>query len=346
MPNSVSPLLIFAAVALVALMMFMASRRLGPSGTTRGTTSSGAEHPTQGRASTSPQAAGVRPRIQDATSWGYQLQKLNVARAADSTFDVLVVDYSRDGSQQGALKPAEIERLRTKPDGSRRLVLAYLSVGEAESYRYYWNSAWQKDKPDWLLGENPEWEENYSVCFWQPGWQRLMCGGPDAYLDRILAAGFDGIYLDKCDVYEDLQKHFRRVAKSRPDIEGDMVDFVRSLSAYAKAKDPAFVVVMQNAEQLLAAPELRAAIDGVAKEELLYGLDGPQKRNAKGDIDEARRLLDLARSAGKAVLVVEYLQDSAKIAEAAETIARLGYVLYVAPKDRELDRLNEASLWV
>lgn len=282
--------------------------------------------------------------LAQATSWGYQLQNLDLARAAASPFDVLVVDYSRDGSAEKALRTKDLDKLRQKPGGGRRRqVLAYLSIGEAESYRYYWDLAWETAKPDWLLSENPDWDENYAVCFWDPGWQRLMCGTADSYLDKIIAAGFDGVYLDKCDVFEDLERREKKAAKSRADLEGDMVRFVVDLTRYAKSKAPGFLVVMQNAENLLEHEALRMSIDAIAKEELLYGLSGSQRKNAKGEIAEARKLLDRAKSAGKPVFVVEYLDDPAKIAEAARHTDEAGYVLYIAPKDRELDRLNYES---
>ncbi len=278
--------------------------------------------------------------LANATSWGYQLQKFDLAHAAAAPFDLLVVDYSRDGSDETALRANDLDRLKQKPNGERRRVLAYLSIGEAESYRYYWDPSWKTAKPDWLLSENPDWDENFAVCFWDPGWQRLMCGTAQSYLDKIIAAGFDGVYLDKCDVFEDLEDREKKAAKTRPDLEGDMVRFVVDLTRHAKSKAPGFLVVMQNAENLLEHEALRMSIDAVAKEELLYGLNGPQRKNAKAEVAEARKFLDLAKSAGKPVFVVEYLDDPAKIAEAARYTADAGYVLYIAPKDRELDRLN------
>ncbi len=285
-----------------------------------------------------------RDALLAARSWGYQLQKLDIRRAASSPFDVLVIDYSRDGSDERALKPAEIARLKARPEGASRLVLAYLSIGEAESYRYYWDNRWTAERPRWLLSENPDWRENYAVCFWDTDWQRVICGSPSSYLDKIVAAGFDGVYLDKCDVFEDIERRERKAARARSDLERDMVDFVVRLSAHARTLKPDFLVVMQNAEPLLEHEALLAAIDGAAKEELLYGLAGPQRRNAKDEITFARRALDRVKRAGKAVLVVEYLDDEAKIAEAARYSAEAAFNLYIAPKDRELDRLNYVVL--
>lgn len=275
-------------------------------------------------------------------SWGYQLQRLNLKRAAASPFDLIVIDYSKDGSDDGALAPDEVAALQAKADGGKRTVLSYLSIGEAESYRFYWDPSWKTAPPAWLLGENPDWEENYAVRFWDEGWQTLVFGNFDAYLDKIIDAGFDGVYLDKCDVYEDLQRSFKDVAKSRRDIAGDMVDFVARLAAYAKERKPGFMIVMQNAEELVNRPKLLAAIDGIAKEELVFGQDGPEKRNMQDDIDDTTKNLAKARDAGKLVLVVEYLNNGAKVAEAAQYAGGHGFVLYVADKSRELDKLNDA----
>lgn len=290
-----------------------------------------------------PQARGLMS-LSQAQSWGYQLQHIDLKRAEASPFDMLVIDYTKDGSDESALKPAELERLKRKPDGSRRLVICYVSIGEAESYRSYWQKDWKRNKPKWLLGENPEWKENYSVCFWEPEWQQLFCGAPDAYIDRIMAQGFDGIYLDKCDVTEDLREHFKQVARSRPGMDKDMISFVQRISSYTKSKNPNFAIIMQNAEPLLEHADLRRAIDAVAKEELLFGLDRPEKPNTRDEISWSRERLDLMKRDGKPVFVVEYLDNRARIAEAAAEIKKLGYVLFISPKDRELAKLNYVTL--
>ncbi len=283
-------------------------------------------------------------RLADARSWGYQLQHIDLKRAEASPFDMLVIDYSKDGSEEGALKAAELERLKRKPDGSRRLVICYVSIGEAESYRSYWQKDWKRNKPKWLLGENPEWKENYAVCFWEPEWQQLFCGSPDAYMDKIMAQGFDGIYLDKCDVTEDLREHFKQVARSRPSMDKDMIGFVQRISSYTKAKNPNFSIIMQNAEPLLEHAELRRAIDAVGKEELLFGLDRPEKPNTRDEITWSRERLNMLKREGKPIFCVEYLDNRARIAEAAAEMKRLGYVLFISPKDRELAKLNYVTL--
>jgi cysteinyl-tRNA synthetase, unknown class len=273
-------------------------------------------------------------------SWGYQLQKVKINDVANSPFDMMVVDYSKDGSHEAAFTPEEIARMRAKPDGSTRLVISYMSIGEAEDYRYYWNPEWAKTKPDWLLDENPEWKGNYPVCFWDTEWQGVFYGNPDAYMDRIIDAGFDGVYLDKCDVFEDLKDRNRKVAATRRDLEGDMISFISRLYYYAKARNPNFAVIMQNAEILLEQESLREVIDGVAKESLLYGLPGPEKPNPKDEVVFAKQALDLALNADRTVFVVEYLNADDKVRSALQTVDGYGYIGTVSPKNRDLAALN------
>ena len=115
-------------------------------------------------------------------------------------YDLLILDlFVEDGT---ALMFEELERLKQKPGGARRLVLAYLSIGEAEAYRDYWEASWDDDPPEWLLEENVDWEENYAIEYWNPAWHEILLQGEDAYLERVLRAGFDGVYLDRIDAYE------------------------------------------------------------------------------------------------------------------------------------------------
>ena len=274
------------------------------------------------------------------STWGYQLQKVNTKAVAASSFDLIVIDYSKDGSDAQAFTPGDVARMKAKPDGSRRQVVAYMSIGEAENYRYYWDASWATAKPTWLLDENPDWKENFSVCYWDPKWQQTFCGNPSAYLDKIIAAGFDGVYLDKCDVFEDLEARNKAIAAGRPDLQGDMIAFIARLSQYAKTRKPSFVVIMQNAEVLLEQEPLLDAIDGVAKESLLYGEPGPEKPNAPDEVSTARELLDIAKNVGRTVFVVEYLNDAAKCRQATATLDACGYISTISAKSRALDHLN------
>ena len=63
---------------------------------------------------------------------------------------MIVLDLSLNDSELRFVTPAECERLKVKPDGSQRLVLAYLSVGEVDTKRWYWPSEWLLNPPAWV----------------------------------------------------------------------------------------------------------------------------------------------------------------------------------------------------
>jgi cysteinyl-tRNA synthetase, unknown class len=274
-----------------------------------------------------------------ARSWGYQLQNARSDRIA-ANIDLLVIDAQRPSGMQRVLTRDEVERFRTRPDGRRRIVLAYLSIGEAESYRPYWWSYWRLFGPSWLGPENKDWKGNFRVRFWDAGWRLIILKPSPSLLDRgidlvwpqrrpaldqILEAGFDGVYLDRVDAFYEWQKE-------RPDAERAMQAFVAEISDYAKRRQPGFLVVPQNAEELLASANYRRKIDGIAKEDLLFGADHSGNANKPDDVAESIRLLNLARADRLPVFLVEYLAAADKRQQAAARARSLGYTLQFADR--------------
>lgn len=118
----------------------------------------------------------------------------------NTNYDVILIDlFFNDGQQ---FTSEEILKLKTKANGSGRLVLAYMSIGEAEEYRFYWQKAWKNTNPLWLDKENQDWKGNFKVKYWNADWQKIILGSENAYLDKILNANFDGVYLDIIDGFE------------------------------------------------------------------------------------------------------------------------------------------------
>ncbi|MBK9983573.1 MAG: endo alpha-1,4 polygalactosaminidase [Saprospiraceae bacterium] len=127
--------------------------------------------------------------------------KISFINAVTSTnYDLLIMDlFFNDGS---AFTASEIAQLKNKANGGKRLVISYMSIGEAENYRYYWKSAWNANKPVWLDAENPNWAGNFKVKYWNTEWQNIIYGNDNSYLKKILDADFDGAYLDLIDAFE------------------------------------------------------------------------------------------------------------------------------------------------
>jgi cysteinyl-tRNA synthetase, unknown class len=117
-----------------------------------------------------------------------------------TNYDLVLMDlFWTDDSPFSA---AEVQQLRAKANGGQRLLVSYMSIGEAEDYRYYWDKDWKLGNPDWLGKENSNWKGNYKVHFWESGWQDIIYGNGSSYLQKILDAGFDGAYLDIIDAFE------------------------------------------------------------------------------------------------------------------------------------------------
>jgi cysteinyl-tRNA synthetase, unknown class len=259
---------------------------------------------------------GKRP-LYAAKSWHYQLDKGDLDTLAKIKADAMVIDYATGGGK-APLTAADVARLKIGPDGKKRFVIAYLSVGEAEQYRFYFREEWKTDPPEWLGAENCQWPGAHKVTFWHDSWKDIVWRGRKSYLKRIVDAGFDGVYLDRVDIYDQYQ--------DRPTARDDMIQFVTDLSATAKKLKPGFFVIPQNADDLLNEPEYRAVVDGLGREDLLYGAHETGKRNPSNEISEAQQRLNLLLWEWKPVFAVEYLQTTPAIDAARKEMLSRGLV--------------------
>ncbi len=298
-------------------------------------------------AAPTPRAAPARtaPVAQEAvarttvSSWAYQLADIEPAKIAQLSVDLCVIDYSADGEDATAFKPADTQRMKTRPDGGRKRLISYMSIGEAEDYRYYWQKSWETvaTRPAWLDDLNPDWEGNYKVRYWDPAWQAVIMGSPQSYLDKIIAAGFDGVHLDIVDAFE----YWRDDKPERPTAAADMIAFVTSIARYARAKRPDFWIVPQNGEALLEDAAYRRIISAQAKEDIFYGQDGDGKPNNKGAVDDCLGYLAYAREAGLPILAIEYLKDGKKVGDAQAKLASVGCTPTFGPRDLKTINLKQ-----
>lgn len=283
------------------------------------------------------QAQRRRAAMADVKSWAIQLRFLDRAALAASPFDLVVIDHAPHPKKDVEIPftPEQIAPLKVKADGKRRVVLAYLSMGEAERYRYYWKPEWDapETRPKWLGLENPRWPGDYLVQFADPDWQAVIFGSTESFLDRILAAGFDGVYLDRVDAFQD-----EHVPSGSEDA---MAGFVQRLADHAHRVNPDFLIVMQNAEELASSKSLLSRLDGLAKEDLLYGFDNNEALNPAQMVTDTVGNLRKAKRAGIKILVLEYARTADAIAATQRLAQREGFVLHIT--DRMLGVLSPVS---
>lgn len=286
----------------------------------------------------------------------------------NSSFHWLVIEPSVDGDAASEFSFDDVQRLRTEGPCGGKIVLAYLSVGEAEDYRDYWNPAWVSGDegppiagaaPAWLGPSNPNFGGNYKVRYWDAGWQALILGTPDGPtktpLDRIIDAGFDGVYLDIIDAYEYWSSDEGGNELSREVARARMIEWVITIAEYARVRRGAenFLVFPQNAEDIIRDDEYEldalsndyfAAIDGIGIEDLFY--DETQKQPAE-DVDYRMEQLVEYRDRDKIVLVTDYVVDAAtsagksdgRVADFYTQTLDAGFLPYAALQDRDLNEI-------
>lgn len=142
------------------------------------------------------------------------------------------------------------------------------------------------------------------------------------------------------------------------DYREEMRRFVQLISTFAHRKQPDFVVVAENALELLTkvdpvddtrkspAQTYIRSIDGVLQDALFFGAP----KFGKPTPDERRHALlsltDLAKANGLKVLVVDYVKDRKGIQESFRSNAAKGYASFAAPgRGMELNHLPAYADW-
>lgn len=255
--------------------------------------------------------------------------------AKDAPYEAQIYVVDVDDSQ---LTASQLETLTAQ--GKR--VYSYLSIGEAENYRDYWQG-WKPGAPEFVLHENPDWQGNYLVKFWEPVWQQIIF----ERVKEIARLGYSGVYLDIVDAYRHagVQKAY---AGTKPQLRKEMEDFVIRLSQVAKSINPGFHVIPQNAVQLAVKENdeeqanLRylQAIDGFGIEDLWYA-DDEVSDWTKWDVAP----LKVAQKYGKFVLATSYPTESLKQKIFVRKALKEGFIPFVGnrslSKKEKVDAINQ-----
>lgn len=257
----------------------------------------------------------------------FQLQKAAFPKLEALPFKVAVLDM--DDAQ---LSCKEIQALKEQG----KTIISYVSIGEAEDYRDYWKQGgWDKARPDFLLKENPEWKGNFNVKFWDEHWQQIIFDR----IAKVVEKGYDGVYLDIVDGYT-VKQVIEAWGGKPQDLREEMIDFVLAISKHAKALNPDFKIVPQNAVGLLSttddidldaplSPNMRYlnAIDGVGKEDTWFDDD----KRAEWTAYDVRHL-ENAINAGKFVLAIDYPTKDAHQREFIREAIEAGYIPFIGTR--------------
>ena len=199
-------------------------------------------------------------RLHAARTWMYQLQGLEnktaVARLAATEYPLLVIEPGHNFKEFPHDTRAMLRALRYTPTGKKRLILAYVDIGQAEDYRDYWRPDWvpptrtAPGKPDFMITIDPDgWSGNYPVAFWRAAWKNLWMK-PSGIVPTLAHMGFDGLYLDWVEAYDD---EFVMAAAETEGVEpaGAMIELIEELGRAGRKVIPDFLIIPQNAPYLI-----------------------------------------------------------------------------------------------
>ncbi len=232
------------------------------------------------------------PDLNEIESWGYQIQGLSedgaVEKLVESDYDMLVLEPTRTDKDESEFDTkGMVDKLKATSgsnDANRKLIIAYIDIGQAEDWRWYWDwtLGWEDEKPsDWpdfiVTKDADGWEGNYTVKFWDEAWKNITIYGVESseedynsIIDEVINDGFDGIYLDWVEAFEDAD--VLEVAEEEGiDAQEEMIKFIGEMRTYARKRNPDFVIIQQNGSYLCDEKDHAFdVVDGIAQEGVWY----------------------------------------------------------------------------
>ncbi|NOR62686.1 MAG: hypothetical protein GQ535_09370 [Rhodobacteraceae bacterium] len=222
---------------------------------------------------------------------GFSLEGRRLRQISDSGYQMVVIEpiYTEAENTDYPIE-ATLARLHQKP----RIVLAYIDIGQAEEWRTYWQPNWRIGAPAWIVANDPDgWEGNYPVAYWHPEWKQIWLGQNGLIAD-LARRGFDGVYLDWVEAYSD-ESVISAARRDGKNPRREMIRFVAQIGQAGRAVSPGFIVVAQNAAELVADRGYARSIDGLAQEQVWF--DGAASNRPAGDCPLPATEADIETSA-------------------------------------------------
>lgn len=259
---------------------------------------------------------GDSQKIDELEGWGYQLQnyrgEYSLERIIKSDKKLWVIDAY---SEEGLFSREDIATLKKD-----KVITSYFSIGEAEDYRPYFKSIDKK----LLLPENPNWPGNFPVKYWDPAWRKVI----DVYLDKIIKAGFDGVYLDIVDAF-DYYEDKKVKAKL-------MFDLIKHIREYAHGKTKNFYIFQQNATSLISyldnPSELKGVVDALGVESVFFRGDKLMNNSYRPD-KYILGYIHQYQTIGIPVFSIEYINQKSLIQKYCEVSAKEKVIPLAAEKN-------------
>ena len=124
----------------------------------------------------------------------------------------MIEDISRTNYDIVILKPLfhdkvrftkeEINSLKLKKNGAKRLIIAEMNLSEISPKDYYWQKEWQEASPSWFKRKSFVEQDSMIVEYWNPTWRTTL----SHHFKSILDIGFDGVWFTGSENYKYFEK--------------------------------------------------------------------------------------------------------------------------------------------
>ncbi len=131
--------------------------------------------------------------IIDNSQYNSKAQELKDIR--NNNYDIIVINpFFRKNI---VFSKQEIEQMKIKKIGGKRLILAYFNMSVINDEMYFWKRDWKLSHPIWIRLLSPFSKEDYVVEYWAKEWHNII----NEYTQSVMRLGFDGILIDGLDYH-------------------------------------------------------------------------------------------------------------------------------------------------
>ena len=196
----------------------------------------------------------------------------------------------------------------------RVLPIAYVNIGEAEDYRWYYPDI----KPEWMFGKNPNWPDHYYIDVNNADWQQLIL---DKILPRVFRKDFPGVFLDMVDV-------------ASPELHPSTREGVIALIGKIRRAYPDKVIIMNDGTFLV--DQVSNYIDAVCVESVFSTYNFSSRTyfmRPKGESDQrCGELAGIVKRFGTKIFLIDYAAagDATTKASVIAEARRHGFIPFVS----------------
>ncbi|MCX7835326.1 MAG: hypothetical protein N2450_04560 [bacterium] len=192
-------------------------------------------------------------------------------RLANSGYDLIIMDYSQNGTEALKFTRSEIDLLRIQ---SNALVFVKYPLGVAKESYSYWQNVWDLNHdglpdstaPRWLIRKRSMASDEWLVRFWDDEWKFLSTLSNQSHLVHILEASYDGCYFTSLDSWNEISE----IPNLELTFKNSVIEIIDSL----KRRFPWMKFIGENVNSLSRYPDLVNQMDGVIQTEFVWGYNG------------------------------------------------------------------------